>query len=66
MVVETLGMWTSFGLEMIKIVASRVALTQNQGLGQAVQELHERFSVCLWKWNARLILSRLSLSGIEC
>ena len=47
LVVETLGMWTSFGLEMIKIVASRVALTQNQGLGQAVRELHERFSVCL-------------------
>eukprot|EP00118_Oscarella_pearsei_P019491 m.207740 g.207740 ORF g.207740 m.207740 type:complete len:93 (+) comp39697_c1_seq12:346-624(+) len=63
LVVETLGMWTPSSLPLLKIIAFRTAISQNQSLGEAVKELHERLSVGLWKWNARMILSRLCLSG---
>ena len=63
LVLETLGLWSPQSLETIKIIAKRAALHSSITFSQSVSNLHEQLSVCLWKFNARMLLDRLSL---EC
>ena len=59
--VETFGTWTPYSLEIIKIIARKTSLLNKLTVSKAVCNIHEQFSVCLWQYNARMILDRLHL-----
>ena len=59
--VETLGLWSFQSLETLKVIAKRAAYHRNIATGQSVCQIHEQLSVCLWKFNARLVFDRLYL-----
>ena len=48
-------------LETLKVVAKRAAYHRNITTSQSVCQLHEQLSVCLWKFNACLVLDCLCL-----
>ena len=58
---ETLGLWSSQSLETLKVIGKRAAYHRNITTSQSVCQLHDQLSVCLWKFNARLVLDRLCL-----
>ena len=58
---ETLGLWSRQSLETLKVIAKRAAYHRNITTSQSVCQLHKQLSVCLWKFNARLVLDRLCL-----
>ena len=59
--VDSLGLYSSQSLETLKVIAKRVAYHRKITTSQSVCQLHEQLSVCLWKFNARLVLDRLCL-----
>ena len=59
--VETLGLWSHQSLETLKVIVKRAAYHRNITTSQSVCQLHEQLFVCLWKFNARLVLDRLCL-----
>ena len=61
-VVESLGLWSSSSLEVLKDIARKITLTSGQTISKALTNLHERLSVCLWKYNGRMLLDRLAVS----
>ena len=65
LVLETLGFWSPHSMETLKIIAKRAASYNNITFSQAVCNLHEQLSITLWKFNARMILDRLSLDGSD-
>ena len=60
LVVELLGLWSSSSLEVLKDIARKTTLTSGQTISKALTNLHERLSVCLWKYNGRMLLDRLA------
>ena len=67
LVIESLGLWYPQSLEILKIIARREALQSNISISQSVCKFHEQLSVCLWKYNSRIILDRLSLDNdVSC
>ena len=58
---ETLGLWSPQSLETLKVIAKRAAYIRNITTSQSVGQLHEQLSVCLWKFNTRLVLDRFCL-----
>ena len=62
LVVESLGLWSSSSLEVLKDIARKTTLTSGQTISKALTNLHERLSVCLWKYNGRMLLDRLAVS----
>ena len=62
LVVESLGLWSSSSLEVLKDIARKTTLTSGQTISKALTNLHERLSVCLWKNNGRMLLDRLAVS----
>ena len=59
LIAETLGIWSPKSLRILKIIALRSAVTSNLSASQAVMNLHEQPSVCLWRYNAKMLLNRL-------
>ena len=47
------------------MIALRSAVTSNLSAGQAVMNLHEQLSVCLWRYNAKMLLNRLCLGDCD-
>ena len=62
LVVESLGLWSSSSLEVLTDIARKTTLVSGQTINKALTNLHERFSVCLWKYNGRMLLDRLAVS----
>ena len=61
--VETYGCWTSASLDTIKTIASKVVTATSIPFTQAYSNLMQQLSVNLWKFNARMIQSRLMLDA---
>ena len=61
--VETYGCWTPASLDTIKTIASKVVTATSISFTQAYFNLMQQLSVNLWKFNARMIQSRLLLDA---
>ena len=61
--VETYGCWTFASLHTIKTTASKVVTATSIPFTQANSNLMQQLSVNLWKFNARMIQSRLMLDA---
>ena len=57
LVVECVGCSTPSSLEIIKTIARKTVIL----IGSSVTNLHEQLSARLWQYNAKLLLSRLSV-----
>ena len=66
LIAETLGFWSLNSLRILKIIALQSAVTNNLSASQAVMNLHEQLSVCLWRYNAKMLLNRLCLGDLDC
>ena len=60
---ETYGCWTPASLDTIKTIASKVVTATSIPFTQAYSNLMQQLSVNLWKFNARMIQSRLMLDA---
>ena len=63
-VVETLGLWTPSSRQTIKLIALKVASISEIQLSVALKNLIQQLSIRLWIYNARMLLSILSIIGI--
>ena len=61
--VETYGCWTPASLDTIKTISSKVVTATSIPFTQAYSNLVQQLSVNLWKFNARMIQSRLMLDA---
>ena len=48
-----------------KTIARRSSLRSGVSVSRAVVDLHGRLSLRLWQYNARMVLDRLSLLGLD-
>ena len=64
LVVETLGLWTPSSRQTIKLIALKVASISGIQLSVALKNLIQQLSIRLWIYNARMLLSILSIIGI--
>ena len=60
LVVETLGVWTPYGLAKLRDIAAKTTLRSGLELATAFNNFIQCLSVCLWCSNAKLILYHLS------
>ena len=65
LIAETLGIWSPNSLRILKIIALRSAVTSNLSASQAVMDLHEQLSVCLWRYNAKMLLNRVTWTLLD-
>ncbi|XP_062511023.1 uncharacterized protein LOC134186939 [Corticium candelabrum] len=65
LVVETLGVWSPSSLEILKIIARRTVLPTGATVSKAIQHLLQQLSSSLWRYNAKLILSRLAICNVD-
>ena len=63
--VETFGLWSSSSLEVLKNIARKTTITSGLTISKASIYLHERLSVCLWKYNSKMILALLTISSVS-
>ena len=59
---ESLGLWSSSSVEVLKDIARKTTLTSGQTISKALTNLHEHLSVCVWKYNGRMLFDRLAVS----
>ena len=52
-------------LQILKTIARRSPLRSGVSVSRAVVDLHGRLSLRLWQYNARMVLDRLSLLGLD-
>ena len=60
MIVETYGTWSTYSLEIIKVIARKTSLSNKLPVSRTVSNIHE-LAVRLWQYNARMVLDRLHL-----
>ena len=65
LVVESYGTWSPNSLQILKTMARRSSLRSGVSVSRAVVDLHGRLSLRLWQYNARMVLDRLSLLGLD-
>ena len=65
LVVESYGTWTSSSLQTLKTIARRTSLRSSITVSRAIVNFHGQLSLRLWQFNARMILDRLSLLGLD-
>ena len=65
LVVESYGTWSPNSLQILKTITRRSSLRSSVSVSRAVVDLHERLSLRLWQYNARMVLDRLSLLGLD-
>ena len=58
LVVESYGTWSPNSLQILKTMARRSSLRSGVSV-------HGRLSLRLWQYNARMVLDRLSLLGLD-
>ena len=63
MIVETYGTWSTYSLEIIKVIARKTSLLNKLPVSRTVCNIHEQLAVRLWQYNARMVLDRLHLVG---
>jgi len=63
LVVESLGFWSPHSRELLGVIASRAAVHSGLQSSRAASYLHQQLAVRLWQYNARMLLSRIELSG---
>ena len=65
MVVETLGLWTPFGVKTLKAISSKAsAIISCIPFTRAFKNLLEQLSVKLWQFNAKMVhAARVQLEG---
>ena len=61
---ETLGLWTPSSRQTIKLIALQVVSISGIQLTVPLKNLIQQLSICLWIYNARMLLSILSIIGI--
>ena len=64
LVVETFGLWSSSSLEVLKDITRKTTITSGLTISKASTYLHERLSVCLWKYNSNMILALLAVLAL--
>ena len=67
LVVECLGLWSPSSLGVLRNIAFRT--TSKSGASSALAFCHflEQLSICLWRYNSRMLLHHLSLvPGSPC
>ena len=57
--VESLGLWSSYSLETLKSISSKVCAVLAVPFWKAVKSSLEQLAVKLWLYNARMISSRM-------
>ena len=60
---ETYGCWTPASLDTIKTIGSKVVTATSIPFTQVYSNLMQQLPVNLWKFNARMIQSRLMLDA---
>ena len=58
-------MWSPNSLQILKTIARRSSLRSGVSNSRAVADLHGRLSLRLWHYNARMVLDRSSLLGLD-
>ena len=61
MIVETYGTWSTYSLEIIKVIARKTSVLNKLPVSRIVCNIHEQLAVRLWQYNARMVLDRLHL-----
>ena len=61
MVVETLGLWTPFGVKTLKAISSEASAISCIPFTRAFKNLLEQLSVKLWQFNAKMVHARMQL-----
>ena len=61
MVVETLGLWTPFGVKTRKAISSKASAISCIPFTRAFKNLLEQLSVKLWQFNAKMVYARMQL-----
>ena len=64
--VESFGAWTPASLDCLRTIATKTITSNNIPFSQAYSNLMQQLSVNLWKFNARMIESRLLLDSDDC
>ena len=64
--VESFGAWTPASLDSLRTIATKTITSNNIPFSQAYSNLMQQLSVNLWKFNARMIESRLLLDSDVC
>ena len=64
--VESFGAWTPASLDSLRTIATKTITSNNIPFSQAYSNLMQQLSVNLWKFNARMIESRLLLDSDDC
>ena len=64
--VESFGPWTPASLDCLRTIATKTITSNNIPFSQAYSNLMQQLSVNLWKFNARMIESRLLLDSDDC
>ena len=61
LVVESLGLWSPSSLQTLKSICRRTTFHRHLTMSQAMSYFHQRLSIKLWLYNAKIILERLSV-----
>ena len=64
--VASFGAWTPASLDSLRTIATKTITSNNIPFSQAYSNLMQQLSVNLWKFNARMIESRLLLDSDDC